>query len=189
MIYLDQGLDAHGQTFAPFHFLVAALSLTVVEKSKSFEFQPESESFLSGLPQYEVVHPARVDAKGHFLSNFLSHHAGRLQRRETSGYPGSLARVFYQLQHSGQNLHFNLTLNPHLLSPGFLIEHRYGGLEGAKIRGRGSSLCHFSGEVWDGATAMGRAAISTCNGLVSVDSECERVEDSRFCPEQMGPDC
>uniref|UniRef100_A0A4W5LC43 Peptidase M12B propeptide domain-containing protein n=1 Tax=Hucho hucho TaxID=62062 RepID=A0A4W5LC43_9TELE len=116
----------------------------------------------------EVVHPYRVDAKGHFLSNFLSHRVSRVQRRETPGEPGNPARVFYQLQHGGHNLHFNLTLNPHLLAPGFLTEKRYGGLEGAKIRSHGPSLCHFIGDVWDRATMKGRAAISTCDGLVSV---------------------
>ena len=127
-----------------------------------------TESFLRELQQYEVVHPSRVDAKGHFLSNFLFHHAGRIQRREAPGDLGSLTRVFYQLQHDGHNLHFNLTLNPHLLAPGFLTERRYGGLEGAKIRGQGSLLCHLSGDVWDEASVKGSAAISTCNGLVSL---------------------
>nr|XP_014040290.1 unnamed protein product [Salmo salar] len=125
-------------------------------------------SFLQGLPQYEVVHPYRVDAKGHFLSNFVSHRVSRVQRRETQGEPGNPTRVFYQLQHGGHNLHFNLTLNPHLLAPGFLTERRYGGLEGAKIRSHGPSLCHFIGDVWDRATMKGRAAISTCDGLTGL---------------------
>uniref|UniRef100_A0A6Q2Z4L6 Peptidase M12B domain-containing protein n=1 Tax=Esox lucius TaxID=8010 RepID=A0A6Q2Z4L6_ESOLU len=125
-------------------------------------------SFLQELPHYEVVHPSRVDAKGHFLSNFVSHRVSRLRRRETQDDPGSLARVFYQLQHGDHHLLFNLTLNPQLLAPGFLIERRYGGLEGAKISNRGSSLCHFIGEVWDRATVKGRAAISTCAGLTGL---------------------
>uniref|UniRef100_A0A673XA23 ADAM metallopeptidase with thrombospondin type 1 motif 7 n=1 Tax=Salmo trutta TaxID=8032 RepID=A0A673XA23_SALTR len=125
-------------------------------------------SFLQGLPQYEVVHPYRVDAKGHFLSNFVSHRVSRVQRRETQGEPGNPTRVFYQLQHGGHNLHFNLTLNPHLLAPGFLTERRYGGLEGAKIRSHGPSLCHFIGDVWDRATMKGSAAISTCDGLTGL---------------------
>uniref|UniRef100_A0A8K9XAS2 Peptidase M12B domain-containing protein n=1 Tax=Oncorhynchus mykiss TaxID=8022 RepID=A0A8K9XAS2_ONCMY len=122
----------------------------------------------AGLPQYEVVHPYRVDAKGHFLSNFVSYRVSRVQRRETQGEPGNPTRVFYQLQHGGHNLHFNLTLNPHLLAPGFLTERRYGGMEGAKIRSHGPSLCHFIGDVWDQATMKGRAAISTCDGLTGL---------------------
>uniref|UniRef100_A0A8K9WL72 Peptidase M12B domain-containing protein n=1 Tax=Oncorhynchus mykiss TaxID=8022 RepID=A0A8K9WL72_ONCMY len=115
-----------------------------------------------------VVHPYRVDAKGHFLSNFVSYRVSRVQRRETQGEPGNPTRVFYQLQHGGHNLHFNLTLNPHLLAPGFLTERRYGGMEGAKIRSHGPSLCHFIGDVWDQATMKGRAAISTCDGLTGL---------------------
>lgn len=119
------------------------------------------------LPQYEVVHPIRVDARGHFLSNFLSHHARRVQRREASEGSAGWDRVFYQLWHGERSLHFNLTLNPYLLAPGFLTERRYGGLEGAKIHPPGSSQCYFLGEVWDEDTIKGSAAISTCDGLVS----------------------
>lgn len=124
-------------------------------------------SFLQDLPEYEVVHPTRVDAKGHFLSSFLPHHARHVQRREAAQGPVDLDRVFYQLWHGGHSLHFNLTLNQHLLAPGFLTERRYGGLDGAQIRPPGSSQCHFLGEVWDETTVKGNAAISTCDGLVS----------------------
>lgn len=79
-----------------------------------------------------------------------------------------LDRVFYQLWHDDRSLRFNLTLNPHLLAPGFLTERRYGGLDGARIQPLpGSSQCHFLGEVWDDAAVKGSAAISTCDGLVS----------------------
>uniref|UniRef100_A0A3Q4HU89 A disintegrin and metalloproteinase with thrombospondin motifs 7-like n=1 Tax=Neolamprologus brichardi TaxID=32507 RepID=A0A3Q4HU89_NEOBR len=115
-----------------------------------------------------VVHPTRVDAKGHFLSNFLSHHARRLQRREASVEPAGLDRIFYQFWHGGHNLHFNLTLNPHLLAPGFMTERRFGGLKGARIKPAGSSHCHFLGEVWDDAIVKGSAAISTCDGLTGL---------------------
>lgn len=126
-----------------------------------------AERFLRDLPMYEVVHPSRVDARGHFLSNFLSHHARRVQRRQASEEPVDLDRVFYQLWHGGHSLYFNLTLNPHLLAPGFLTERRYGGLDGAKIHPPGSSQCHYLGEVWDETNVKGNAAISTCDGLVS----------------------
>uniref|UniRef100_A0A8C4NQ74 ADAM metallopeptidase with thrombospondin type 1 motif 7 n=1 Tax=Dicentrarchus labrax TaxID=13489 RepID=A0A8C4NQ74_DICLA len=125
--------------------------------------------FLQDLPQYEVVHPIRVDARGHFLSNFLSHHARRVQRREASEGPADLDRVFYQFRHGGYSLHFNLTLNPNLLAPGFLTERRYGGLEGAQIHPSTRSFrCHFLGDVWDQATVKGSAAISTCDGLTGL---------------------
>lgn len=123
---------------------------------------------LRELPLYEVVHPARVDARGHFLSNFLSHHARRVTRREAVEGSADLDRVFYQLRHGDRGLRLNLTLNPHLLAPAFVTERRYGGLRGARIQPLPrSSQCHFLGEVWDEATVKGSAAISTCDGLVS----------------------
>uniref|UniRef100_A0A3P9C6V8 ADAM metallopeptidase with thrombospondin type 1 motif 7 n=1 Tax=Maylandia zebra TaxID=106582 RepID=A0A3P9C6V8_9CICH len=99
---------------------------------------------------------------------FLSHHARRLQRREASVEPAGLDRIFYQFWHGGHNLHFNLTLNPHLLAPGFMTERRFGGLKGARIKPAGSSHCHFLGEVWDDAIVKGSAAISTCDGLTGL---------------------
>ena len=126
-----------------------------------------SGTFPQKLPEYEVVNPTRVDAKGHFLSNFLPHHGSRIQRRHVPEKTRSPERVFYHLWHGGHSLHFNLSLNSHLLAPGFLTEKRYGGLDGAKIHRYSSSLCHFLGEVWDESTVKGKAAISTCDGLVS----------------------
>ncbi|XP_042265065.1 A disintegrin and metalloproteinase with thrombospondin motifs 7 isoform X1 [Thunnus maccoyii] len=162
MTRFDCGL--HGASFI--HFCIVLL--TVLESCKTFGLSHETERFLQDLPMYEVVHPSRVDARGHFLSNFLSHHARRVQRREASEEPVDLDRVFYQLWHGGHSLYFNLTLNPHLLAPGFLTERRYGGLDGAKIQPPGSSQCHFLGEVWDEITVKGNAAISTCDGLTGM---------------------
>lgn len=127
-----------------------------------------------------MVHPTRVDARGHFLSNFLSHHARRVQRREAPEGSANTDRVFYQLWHSDRSLHFNLTLNTHLLAPGFLTERRYGGLEGAEIHSVASSQCHFLGEVWDEDSVEGSAAISTCDGLVSTVKFHFRVENKNY---------
>ncbi|XP_008302852.1 A disintegrin and metalloproteinase with thrombospondin motifs 7 [Stegastes partitus] len=161
------GLHASGQRASPIHCFFIAL-LMVLENCKTLGLSHEPERSLQELPQYEVVHPTRVDARGHFLSNFLSHHARRVQRREAAEEPADLDRVFYQFWHGGHVLHFNLTLNPHLLAPGFLTERRYGGLDRAQIRSPGSSQCHFLGEVWDEAAVQGSAAISACDGLTGL---------------------
>lgn len=166
MTRLDCRLHAVGQGVFLTHSFIALL--IVLESCITLGFSHEPERFLQDLPQYEVVHPARVDARGHFLSNFLSHHSRRVQRREASGGPVDLDRVFYQLWHREHSLHFNLTLNSHLLAPGFVTERRYGGLEGAQILPPGSSQCHFIGEVWDEAAVKGSAAISTCDGLTGL---------------------
>ncbi|XP_056229667.1 A disintegrin and metalloproteinase with thrombospondin motifs 7 [Seriola aureovittata] len=173
MTRLHCGRRGSWRGVSPIHFFIA---LTLLESCKTLGLSDEPERFLQDLPEYEVVRPARVDARGHFLSNFLSHHARRVQRREASESPVDLDRVFYQLWHGGHSLNFNLTLNPHLLAPGFLTERRYGGLDGAQIRPPGSSRCHYLGEVWDGATVKGKAAISTCDGLTGLF----RLSDEEF---------
>uniref|UniRef100_A0A671KWA6 A disintegrin and metalloproteinase with thrombospondin motifs 7-like n=1 Tax=Sinocyclocheilus anshuiensis TaxID=1608454 RepID=A0A671KWA6_9TELE len=127
-----------------------------------------ADSSLNGFPNYEVVHPIRVDSSGHFLSNHVSHRVSRIQRRETSKNKESLAKVFYHLQYGGQDLHFNLTLNPHLLAPGFFTELRYGGLQGSTLNSHGHSLCYFLGDVWSSTLKWGQAALSTCNGLTGL---------------------
>ncbi|XP_049574160.1 A disintegrin and metalloproteinase with thrombospondin motifs 7 [Syngnathus scovelli] len=166
MTCLNSGFHtAHGAS--AIHFFMVLV--TVLDNCKSgLGFLRQPERFLQDLPQYEVVHPTRVNVRGHFLSNFLSHRARRIQRRHASGESRDQERVFYQLWHAGHSLHFNLTLNPHLLAPGFLTESRYGGLKGVKIRPPGSAQCHFLGEVWDGPAVKGSAAISTCDGLTGL---------------------
>ncbi|KAK2853750.1 hypothetical protein Q5P01_006411 [Channa striata] len=170
----DRRLHAFGRRVSPIHLFVALLA--VLEKCKTLGLSHEAGRYLQDLPDYEVVHPTRVDAKGHFLSNFLSHHARRVQRREASLGPVDLDRVFYQLWHDGHSLHFNLTLNKHLLAPGFLTERRYGGLGGVQISAPGPAQCHFLGEVWDETTVKGNAAISTCDGLTGLF----RLSDEEF---------
>lgn len=140
-----------------------------------------TESPLLDLPQYDVVHPTRVDARGRFLSNILSHHVRRVQRRDASERSASTDRVFYQLRHGGRSLRLNLTLNARLLAPGLLTERRYGGLEGAQIHAAASPQCHFLGDVWDEEAVKGSAAISTCDGLVST---CDSTSMMRI----KGPD-
>ncbi|XP_028257428.1 A disintegrin and metalloproteinase with thrombospondin motifs 7 [Parambassis ranga] len=172
MTRLDCGRHAAGQRLSPIQYFFFLALLMVLDNCKAFGLSHEpapTERLLHDLPQYEVVHPSRVDARGRFLSNFLSHHARRrVQRREASEKPADLDRVFYQFLHGGHRLNFNLTFNPHLLAPGFLTERRYGGLEGAQIHPPASSQCFFLGEVWDEAAVKGSAAISTCDGLTGL---------------------
>ncbi|MGH0182642.1 UNVERIFIED_CONTAM: hypothetical protein FKN15_010308 [Acipenser sinensis] len=121
----------------------------------------------SGTP-FEVVHPVRVDEAGQFVSHSVSRRVSRIHKRDLSSEDSSSAPVYYKLQHSGQDLLFNLSRNPHLLAPGFVSERRYGGLAGAKIRTHSHYSCQFIGEVQGQAATRGKAAISTCNGLMGV---------------------
>ncbi|NXP59253.1 ATS7 metalloproteinase, partial [Chloropsis cyanopogon] len=112
----------------------------------------------------DIVHPIKVDESGSFLSYDLSHRA--LHRRS----PASRSKLpaFYQLQYRGQPLKFNLSLNRHLLAPGFVSERRFGGIAGSKIRPGSSNPCHMIGEVRGRAPQGGLAALSTCDGLKGV---------------------
>ncbi|NXB93073.1 ATS7 metalloproteinase, partial [Vidua chalybeata] len=112
----------------------------------------------------DIVHPIKVDESGSFLSYDLSHRA--LHRRS----PASRSKLpaFYELQYRGQPLKFNLSLNRHLLAPGFVSERRFGGIAGAKIQPRSYNSCHMIGEVRGRAPQGGLAALSTCDGLKGV---------------------
>uniref|UniRef100_A0A8C9NH47 ADAM metallopeptidase with thrombospondin type 1 motif 7 n=1 Tax=Serinus canaria TaxID=9135 RepID=A0A8C9NH47_SERCA len=112
----------------------------------------------------DIVHPIKVDESGAFLSYDLSHRA--LHRRS----PASRSKLpaFYELQYRGQPLKFNLSLNRHLLAPGFVSERRFGGIAGAKIQPRSYNPCHMIGEVRGRARQAGLAALSTCDGLKGV---------------------
>ncbi|CAG5859420.1 unnamed protein product [Menidia menidia] len=164
MTRLECGFPSFGLGISPIHVFIAIL--VVLGSCKPSDLTHERGRFLQDLPEFEVVHPVRVDARGHFLSNFLSHRARRVRRREASEDPTDPDRVYYQILHDGHSLRFNLTLNPNLLAPGFLTERRYGGLEGARFQRPAASRCHFLGEVWDETTIKGRAALSTCDGLL-----------------------
>ncbi|NXR17426.1 ATS7 metalloproteinase, partial [Cinclus mexicanus] len=112
----------------------------------------------------DIVHPIKVDESGSFLSYDLSHRA--LHRRS----PASRSKLpaFYELHYKGQPLKFNLSLNRHLLAPGFVSERRFGGIAGAKIQPRSYNSCHMIGEVRGRAPQGGLAALSTCDGLKGV---------------------
>lgn len=110
------------------------------------------------------MHPIRVDERGSFVSYELSHRA--LHRR--SPLSRSSLPAFYELHYRGQPLRFNLSLNRHLLAPGFVSERRFGGMAGARIQPRSHNSCHMLGEVRGRAPQGGLAALSTCDGLVSA---------------------
>uniref|UniRef100_A0A672UCM8 ADAM metallopeptidase with thrombospondin type 1 motif 7 n=1 Tax=Strigops habroptila TaxID=2489341 RepID=A0A672UCM8_STRHB len=115
-------------------------------------------------PSSDIVHPIKVDESGSFLSYDLSHRA--LHRRSPSSRSKFLA--FYKLHYKGQPLKFNLSLNNHLLAPGFVTERRFGGIASAKIQSHTYNSCHMIGEVRSWALQGGPAALSTCDGLKGV---------------------
>ncbi|XP_072516246.1 A disintegrin and metalloproteinase with thrombospondin motifs 7 isoform X1 [Salminus brasiliensis] len=166
MLSSDRGLGLFGSALPLLHLLVTAGLVSILESAKTNEHLTDSS--LEGLLQHEIVHPQRVDSTGHFISNLVSHRVSRVRRRQTEESRESLAHVFYNLHYGGQELLFNLTLNPYLLAPGFLTERRHGGLQGSTLHSHGHSLCYFLGEVWSSSATKGQAAVSTCDGLTGL---------------------
>ncbi|KAG9267083.1 A disintegrin and metalloproteinase with thrombospondin motifs 7 [Astyanax mexicanus] len=169
MLSPDRGLTSgllSGSALPLLLLWVTAGLVSIVQSDKTNE--QLTDSSLEGLLQYEVIHPQRVDSTGHFISNLVSHRVSRIRRRQTEDSGESLPHVFYNLQYGGQELHFNLSLNPHLLAPGFLTERRYGGLQGSTLHSHGHSVCYFLGEVWSSSATKGQAAVSTCDGLTGL---------------------
>nr|XP_056721739.1 A disintegrin and metalloproteinase with thrombospondin motifs 7 [Euleptes europaea] len=113
---------------------------------------------------YDIVHPIKVNERGFFVSYNLSHRF--LYKRAISSQNSQ--RSFYKLHHQGHELSFNLSLNGHLLAPGFVSERRYGGIARAKIRADGQNSCHMIGSVQNEEWGLGLAALSTCDGLKGV---------------------
>ncbi|XP_076982869.1 A disintegrin and metalloproteinase with thrombospondin motifs 7 [Tamandua tetradactyla] len=133
----------------------------------------------------DIVHPVRVDAGGSFLSYELWPRAPR--KRDVSARRD--APAFYELRYRGRELRFNLTLNPHLLAPGFVREtRRRGGLGRAHITAR-TPACHLLGAVRDPELRGGLAAISACDGLKGVfqlSNEDHFIEPLEGVPVQPG---
>uniref|UniRef100_U3JHF9 ADAM metallopeptidase with thrombospondin type 1 motif 12 n=1 Tax=Ficedula albicollis TaxID=59894 RepID=U3JHF9_FICAL len=116
-----------------------------------------------GLPEYHVVHPARVDASGHFLSFNLYHRISSPRKKRHLGKSENV--VYYKINHEEKDLFFNLTVHMGFLSRNYVVERRRGNHTRAKISTHSGVPCHFLGTVWQPGSGSGTAAISTCSGL------------------------
>ncbi|XP_008058822.1 A disintegrin and metalloproteinase with thrombospondin motifs 12 [Carlito syrichta] len=121
------------------------------------------EHFLKTLPEYHMVGPVQVDARGHFLSYGL-HHSIMSSRRKRD-LDGSEDRVYYRISHEEKDLFFNLTVNRGFLSNSYIVEKRYGNLSNVKMMESSVPHCHLRGAVLQQGTRVGTAALSACHGL------------------------
>ncbi|XP_048460414.1 A disintegrin and metalloproteinase with thrombospondin motifs 12-like [Rhincodon typus] len=121
-----------------------------------------SEKFIRSLQSYEIVHPIKVDERGAVLSPNVTYYVNHVKRRDLNNRE---EHVYYQLVHRGQKLLFNLTLNHPFLSPGYVLEKRYGNVTGTVVQSPTGNACHFMGRVEHPHLGSGSAAISTCRGL------------------------
>nr|KAF6488639.1 ADAM metallopeptidase with thrombospondin type 1 motif 12 [Molossus molossus] len=124
------------------------------------------EHFIKALPEYHVVAPVRVDARGHFLSYDL--HQPFTSRRRKRDLDGPEDRVYYRLSHQDKDLFFNLTVNQGFLSESYIVERRYGNLSHVTMVASSAPPCHLRGTVLQQGASIGRAALSSCHGLTGV---------------------
>ncbi|XP_004738116.2 A disintegrin and metalloproteinase with thrombospondin motifs 12 isoform X1 [Mustela putorius furo] len=122
------------------------------------------EHFLKALPEYHVVAPVRVDARGHFLSYGLHHPVTDNSRRKRD-VDGSEDRVYYRISHEEKDLFFNLSVNQGFLSKSYILERRYGNLSHVKMVASSAPPCHLRGTVLQQGASIGTAALSACQGL------------------------
>lgn len=121
------------------------------------QFQPESD--------LSVVHPVKTTADGSFISHSVSHRfkGGRFRRELQPS--GSEEQVYYKVNYKGRSLTFNLTVNHHLVSSGYILERRNGGTNRTDHPLSEGNSCHLLGSV-ESSDGRGTAAVSTCRGLV-----------------------
>eukprot|EP00066_Takifugu_rubripes_P024842 XP_011614108.1 PREDICTED: A disintegrin and metalloproteinase with thrombospondin motifs 12 [Takifugu rubripes] len=119
-------------------------------------FQPGSD--------LSIVHPVKTTADGSFISHSVSHRfkGGRFRR---DLQPSGLEElVYYKVNYKGRSLTFNLTVNHHLVSSGYVLERRNGGSNRTEHPLSEGNSCHLLGTV-EGSDGRGTAAVSTCRGL------------------------
>ncbi|XP_046527820.1 A disintegrin and metalloproteinase with thrombospondin motifs 12 isoform X3 [Equus quagga] len=124
------------------------------------------EHFIKALPEYHVVAPVRVDARGHFLSYGLHHPISSSRRKRDLGGPED--QVYYRISHEEKDLFFNLTVNQGFLSKSYIVERRYGNLSHVKMVASSGPPCHLRGTVLQQGTRIGTAALSACHGLTGL---------------------
>lgn len=142
------------------------LAYTQLGSLNSTPFLLLAEHFIKALPEYHVVGPVQVDASGHFLSYGLRHPVSSSRRKRAAG--SSEDKVYYRISHEEKDLFFNLTVNREFLSNGYVVEKRYGNLSHVKMVASSGSPCHLRGTVLQQGTTIGTAALSACQGLVSI---------------------
>ncbi|CAG5118620.1 unnamed protein product, partial [Candidula unifasciata] len=143
---------------------------------------------LSQLNHFETIIPQLVDPHGTFISYDVTHNSAlrhlNLEHQRNKRWAGQgsskpsrstnfflddtdqigRSSVFYKLSAYGREFHFNLTLNTQLLTKDFAVE-----LWGNSNAARSTDQvwdCHYVGTSIRGDNV--EAAISNCNGLVSV---------------------
>lgn len=124
------------------------------------------------IREFELLVPHKVDRTGEFLSfhlpQFFQHNfdAHRL-KRDFNHHEA----VYYKLHFNGNDHVVELLPNHGFISPSMVRETHFKDsgrtLQGRRMNKKPLLMCHYTGQVQDSDGS--RAALSTCDGLVSVE--------------------
>lgn len=118
---------------------------------------------------FEIVHPVLSDISGNTVSHAQLH--GNRFKRDSA----RTDTLYLNITGQGQAFEIHLNENRNLLAPGFKVYHRKRSKDSAEVvetveSSSGSpyhqsTTCHYSGRE---RSRGGRAALSLCDGLVSM---------------------
>lgn len=132
-------------------------------------------------PDQSIVHPVKTAADGSFISHSVSHRFKGGRFRRDLQPPGLEEQVYYRVNYKGRSLTFNLTVNHHLVSSGYILERRNGGANRTEHPLSEGNACHLLGTV-ESSDVRGTAAISTCRGLVRGQESYVLTKQKLVCP-------
>ena len=112
--------------------------------------------FTTVVPDYEVVHPKKVNKNGKLLSHELSHD-------EESYRPGKHGDLHYNIKAFGENFNLHLKKNRKLFAKDLEVEVL--GHQGKILRKEKVKNCYYHG--YSRNHLKSRATLSTCDNLVS----------------------
>lgn len=125
--------------------------------------------FFGLFVDFEIVHPVLSDISGNIVSHSQLH--GNRFKRDSS----RTDTLYLNITGQGQKFEIHLNENRNLLAPGFKVYHRKRSKDSPEVvetleSSSGgpyhqSTTCHYSGRE---KSRGGRAALSLCDGLVSV---------------------
>lgn len=145
-----------------------------------FSFVISSGRYTRDISEFELLVPHKVDRSGTFLSFHLPHFfhhnfAAHRLKRDFNHHEA----VHYKLHFDGSDHVVELLPNHGFISPSFVRETHFKDsgrtLRGRRMDSKPPLMCHYTGQVQgiDGS----RAALSTCDGLVSVKCDLSRVTE------------
>ncbi|XP_054287703.1 A disintegrin and metalloproteinase with thrombospondin motifs 7-like [Macrosteles quadrilineatus] len=141
----------------------------------------DASRYTRDIKDFHVVVPQKIHSNESFNSHFLNHYYEPSVRKKRN-LDGE--RVYYRLDINGQPHILELEPNPHVTSPGMMVETRRGSrdVSGSTFQRPRKHLCHYRGSVR--GQPGSRVALSGCDGLVGY----VRTKDGLFFVEPVHGD-